>query len=500
MTPLGKFRRWIAEPGVTLTRRVAHGGVWAFLINGVNQALRLVRTVVLARLLAPDDFGLFGITLLALSALERFTQTGFTAALIQKPDETREDLDTAWVVQILRGLALGAVLLGTAPLVATFFREPGAEALTRALALVVILDGLQNIGVVYYRKDIEFHKEFVFKLAKTLPDLVASVIAAVVLRSAWALVVGLVVGRLVQTVASYVVHPYRPRPRFDRERARELFGFGKFITGHSVVLFLLTEGDDLLVGKILGAMSLGLYQMAYRLSNIAARVTHVVSGVTFPAYAKLQDRPERLNRALLRTLTLTAFLTLPAAAGVGALAPEITTVILGEKWMPMVPAAQVMCLFGAMRAIGATFGPAYRALARVDVPLKISLTQLTVLAAIVYPMTVRWDILGTAWAITLAMVVSLAYTSIAITRVTGLDLTRLYGPVLPPAAGALAAVAQTYVLRGVDFPGGPAVELGWLLVLGGVSYLLVAAAGYRMSGYRTEHLYSIADAMLGRTD
>lgn len=498
MNALRRLGRWLAEPGASLTRRVTHGGIWVFLVNATNQALRLVRTVVLARLLAPQDFGLFGITMLALSALERFSQTGFTAALIQKQDETREDLDTAWVVQIVRGAALGAILLAAAPWTASFFEEPGAEALMQALAVVVVVDGLRNIGVVYYRKDIEFHKEFVYKLAGSLPDLIASVAAALVLRNAWALVVGLLAGRLVRTAASYVVHPYRPRFRFDPARAGELFDFGKFVTGQSVVLFLLTEGDDALVGKVLGAASLGLYQIAYRLSNIAARVTHIVSRVTFPAYAKLQDSPGRLNRGLLRTLALTAFLTLPAAAGLGALAPEITAVFLGRKWMPMVPAAQVMCVFGAMRAIGATFGPVYRALARVDVPLKISTAQLVVLAAVIYPMTVRWGILGTAWAITLAMVVSWVWTSVAVCRVTGLDLRRLYGPVLPPAAGVLAALAQTWALKRIALPLGPGAELAALAALGGITYLAVAGAGYRMSGHRLDDLRSLAASMFGR--
>lgn len=489
---------WLADPGSSLTRRVTHGGIWSILINAVNQGLRLVRTVVLARLLAPEDFGLFGITLLALSALERFSQTGFTAALIQKQDESREDLDTAWMIQLIRGVALGALLVAAAPLVASFFEEPGAESLMRALGAVAVVGGFENIGIVYYRKDLEFHKEFSLKLASTLPDLVASIVAAVLLQSAWALLIGLLIGRLFRTAASYVVHPYRPRFRFDRGKARDLFGFGKFVTAQSIVLFVLTEGDDALVGKVLGASSLGLYQIAYLLSNVSARITHLVSRVTFPAYARVQDDRERLNRGLTRTLGVTAFATLPVAGAIGILAPEITSVFLGDKWMPMVPAAQVLCLFGAMRAIGSNFGPVYSAVARLDVPLRINLVQLTVLAIIVYPMTTRWGILGTAGAVTLAMVVALVCTSLAIRRVTGIGLGRLYASVAPPAAGVLAAVVQTYALKQLDLAPGPVVELAALALLGGITYLLVAGAGYRASGYAIDDLRGVAHAMFGR--
>ena len=471
--------------------------MWSFLLNGLNRALSLVRTVVLARLLAPEDFGLFGITMLALSALQRFSQTGFDAALIQKRAETREDLDTAWVVQIGRGLLLGAILVVAAPQVAAFFEEPGAADLMRALAVVSVASGVQNVGVVYLRKELEFHRHFVFRLAGTLADLAAAVTAAVVLRSAWALLVGLVAGRVVRTVASYVIHPYRPRFRFDMERARELFGFGKYITAPSIVLFLLTEGDDALVGKVLGAAPLGLYQIAYRFSNAAAtEITHVISDVTFPAYSRLQDRPERMNTGLRRTLGFTAFLSLPLAGFLGVLAPQLTGVFLGANWLPMVPAMQVMCLFGAMRAVGATFGPVYRAVGRVDVPLKISAVQLAVLAAIVYPLTVRWGILGTAAAITAAMSVSIVATSLMICRVTGLGAFQLYRPVMPPLAAVLAAVGLVHALAVPGLPVGPVAELAVLLLAGAATYLVGVSLGYRALGYRLDDLKSLAGSML----
>lgn len=489
---------WLADPGDLLARRVAHGGVWVFLINGVDRTLQLVRTVVLARLLAPEDFGLFGITLVALSALERFTKTGFETALIQKRDLDRDILDTAWIVRIGRGIALGAVLLLAAPLVASFFEEPGAASLMRALAAVAVLSGLENIGVVYFRKDIEFHKEFLLKLASTLPDLVASIAAALVLRNAWALVVGLLVGQLARTVTSYLVHTYRPRPRFELDQARELFDFGKHITAQSILLFLLTEGDDILVGKVLGAASLGLYQVAYRIANAAAKVTHGISKVAFPAYAQLQAEPERMNRGFLRTLGLTAFLSLPIAAALGTLAPEIVRFFLGDSWTPMVPALQIICVFGAMRAIGASFGPVYRAVARVEAETKAAALQLGVLVAIVYPTTVRWEITGTAGAITVAMLGSLIYSSLQISRITGLSLTRLYAPVAAPAAGVVAAVLLTLGLEAATpFPGPLAVELALLLLSGAVTYLVVVGLLYRAVGYGFKDLRALVEAMLG---
>lgn len=500
MSAWRRVRDWLAEPGRSLPRRVAHGGVWAFLANVSDKLLQLVRLVVLARLLAPEDFGLFGITLLALSALDRFTRTGFEEALVQKRGEDRLDLDTTWVVQVVRGVAMGAVLAAVAPWVAGFFEEPGAAPLVRVLGLVAVVRGFRNIGVIFFQKEIEFHREFVFRLSATVPDLVVSVAAAVLFRNAWALLAGLVAGAAVQSVASYWLHPHRPRLRFDLERARELFDFGKYLTAQSVVLFLLTEGDDALVGKVLGAASLGFYQIAYRLSNLATtEIRNVVSGVAFPTYAKLQDRPEKLRRGLRRSLGLIAFLALPVAAAVAALAPEITVVFLGEKWLPMVPAMQLLCLFGALRAVASTFGPLYQALARVDVPLRVNVVQLVLLASVIYPMTTRWGIVGASAAITLAMAVSTVHTSVRAGQVAGIGLPRLYAPAVPAVAGTAAALASVVLARPAvaSLAPTPIPRLTLLAAAGAGVYLLVAVVTFRVAGHRLADLRSLASAAFG---
>lgn len=495
-----RLRNWLSKPGTTLSRRVAHGGIWAFLVNGADKLLRLVRIVLLARLLAPEDFGLFGITMLALSAVDRFTRTGFAAALIQKQEDVSDDLDTAWIIQIARGLFLAVVLIVAAPWVASFFNEPNAANLIRVLALVVAIRGLKNIGVVYFRKEIEFHKQFLFRLSATVPDLLVSVGAALFLRNAWALVFGLVGGSLAQTALSYWLHPYRPRLQFDFQRAKDLFNFGKYITGQSMVLFLLNEGDDALVGKVLGATPLGLYQVAYRLSNVAAtQITHVISQVTFPAYAKVQDYPEKLHRGLRRTLAVTAFLTLPVAAALAVLAPEITEMVLGQDWMPMVPAMQVMCLFGAMRALGATFGPVYRAVARVDIPLKISLIQLLILACIIYPMILKWGILGASGAITFAVIFSLISTSIMAARIIELRVTDLYASILPAIAGMTTSSVIVALLKTLAWPLDPTFKLMILLVTGGFVYLAVVAGTFWFAGYSIEDLRALVHSLIGKS-
>jgi len=396
----------LLTPGNTLSQRVIHAGFWAFALRIVDRLFGLARTVILARLLAPEDFGLFGIALLALSMLETFSETGFNAAIIQKKGDVKPYLDTAWTVQVIRGFLLAILLLVIAPYVAMFFGEPGAASLVRALALVTVLRGLVNTGVLYFRKELEFHKEFIYMFSGTLVDLAVSIPAALILRNAWALIFGLVVGQFVRMVVSYLLHPYRPRPRLERARARELYTFGRWIFASHVLVFLLNHGDDMLLGKLLGATALGLYQMAYRLSNLpATELTHVISQVTFPVYSKLQDQLARVRQAYLQTLQVIAFISFPIAAGIAFLASDFTRVFLGEQWMLMVPAMQILAIWGLSRSIAATTGPLFSGMGVPRISTWLQLTKLILMAIFIYPCTVLWGISGTALAVTVSALI-----------------------------------------------------------------------------------------------
>ena len=459
-------------PKANLKGQVVRGGMWVFTLRITDQLFRLARTVVLARVLAPSDFGLFGIALLAMSALETFSQTGFNTALIQKKGDTKPYLDTAWTVQVIRGILLALLAFVIAPYVAVFFDAPAAKPILQVIAFSMLLQGFTNVGVLYFQKELEFHKQFVYMFSGTLADIGVAIPAAFLLRSVWALVFGLLAGNLVRMVVSYFVHAYRPRMGFSLQQFRELSNFGKYIFLQTIVIFFLTHGDDAFVGKVLGTTALGFYQLAYRLSNLpATEITHIISQVTFPAYSKLQDQKDRLKRALIKTFKFTTLVSIPIAGGIFVLAPEFTRAFLGERWMPMVPAIQVMCLFGAIRSVGATFGPIYQAIARVDIPLKINVTQLVLLVAIIYPLSLYWGILGTAVAITLCAIIALYLISKRIMGLLEIDFVSLFKPLFLSVLASVGMIATMLILKTFVLNTVNCFSVLYLIVIGGICYL-----------------------------
>ena len=443
----------LLTPGNALSQRVVHASFWAFSLRVVDRLFGLARTVVLARLLAPSDFGLYGIALLALSMLETFSETGFNAAIIQKKGDVKPYLDTAWTVQVIRGWLLALLLLVIAPYVAMFFGEPGATSLVRALALVTVLRGLVNTGVLYFRKELEFHKEFLYMFSGTLVDMAVAIPAALILRNAWALIFGLVAGQFVRVVVSYFVHPYRPRFRLERTKARELFRFGRWVFGSHLGVYIATHGDDIIVGKFLGAAALGIYQLAFRLSNtMATEITEVFSMVSFPTFSMLQEDRRKLEKAFVRFLEATLFLSVPLTGGFLVLTEDFVSIFLGSSWIPVATPMKILAIAGFLRSVAATGGPLFRGVGKPHLGFWLVFSRVVVTFSLIWFWVPKWDVSGAAAAVVVGFFVSIPYWLFASMKVAGLRFQQLVSTLLPSLVAGLVMAATLGVTKWVLSP------------------------------------------------
>jgi len=381
-----------------LGMRSIRGGMWVFTAQVIGKGFGIVRLIVLARLLAPEDFGLMGIAMLAISTLETFSKTGIETALIQKKDDIKPFLAPSWTFLVIRGIIIFSLLFFSAPLVAIFFNSPSVVSIIRFLGFYALIKAFSNIGVIYFEKELEFKKQFIFQISGTLVDMIVSIVLSILLRNVWALVFGLLAGQMTMLCASYIMHPLRPTFSFNLKQIRELFSFGKWILGSSILGFIINQGDDIVVGKMLNPINLGFYQMAYRLSNLpATEITHVISRVTFSAYSKIQDNVSRLRNAVTRTLRLVSFISVPLGGGMFILAAEMTRVFLGEKWLPIVPAFELLCIIGVVRSITANFGSILNSQGRPDIQTRASLLNTVILALSLYHLVKYFGMMGAVY-------------------------------------------------------------------------------------------------------
>lgn len=442
----------LSKPGKNLSQKVVRSTFWAGFGKISERILRFIRTMIVARLLAPSDFGLFGLACLAMDILQTFTQTGMSVALIQKKENTEEYLNTAWTVSLIRSIILFFALFFFSPLVAIFFNNPAASGVTKAVSFTVLFGGLSNIGTIYFSKEIDFRKDFVINLSKIISGTVVTIILAFILRNSWALVWGMLSGSLVRCIVSYIIHPYRPKFHFEWHKAKELLNFGKWIFGSGIVLFLVTQGDDILVGKLLGTTALGFYALAYAVANlVATEISRLISQVTFPAYAKLQDEKEKLKKAYFKTFQVTSFIVIPIAACVFLLSYEFTNIFLGEKWLPMVPALKILTFCGLMRALFVTGGSLFVSVGRPNMDFKILSIRLIIMAIFIYPAIKFYGILGASFTVLLGFLFAMPTWFYATKKITDADFSIYAKSVLPSLIGTSVLIAFIYFMKHVIY-------------------------------------------------
>lgn len=385
-----------------LSTKVVKGGSWLFLFQILDNVLGFIRLLILARLLTPTDFGLAGIAMVLLQTITTFTQTGVQALLVHKKDSLKY-FDTAWTYLLLRGVVLYIALFIAAPFLSSFFNAPEALLIIRIVGLTLLFEGFTNIGIVFFQKNLTFHKQFVLQIAANFVDFVVAITIALVFRNAWAIVAGYVTSGATRMILSYLLSKYRPRLELNIQKIREMTKYGKWIFGSSILTFLYSQADDIFVGKMLGTTSLGYYQLAYRISNLpATQISYLISTVMFPAYSLIQSQKEKLATVYLSTIQVTAFLSFFMGIGIILLARDFVVLFLGDRWIAAAGALQILTIWGILRSIGATAGALWQASGTPQNTTKIQLFQTILLGVFIYPLTILLGITGTALSIVLA--------------------------------------------------------------------------------------------------
>ena len=398
------MRRWIEaikralNTQGSITRQSVTSGIWVMLMNIFHRGFQLSMVIILGRLLSPREFGIIGIALLVISTLERFSQLGLTDALIYNEKKDVDDyLDTTWILNIVRGAVIAGLLILIAPYLAELFDEPRLTDVLPLLAVGPLIEGARNPAVVYFKKDLDFHKQFVYEVSQGIGLFVVGVGYALVNPTIWALVFAYLSTSTVAFLISYLIDEYRPKPTFDLAQAKEMVNYGKWITGASITNLIRTQGDDAFVGWFLNSTALGFYQMAYRFSNApATEISQVISNVAFPAYSKVQDDLSALRTGFFRVVRLSILIAAPAGVGIAVVAPTFVRAFLGAEWLPMVPVMQILALYAVPRALGSTFGTVWRAIGKPDYVPKLEAVSIVIIAIFIYPATSMYGIVGTA--------------------------------------------------------------------------------------------------------
>lgn len=439
----------LTAEGTSLGEKTTKGGFWLIGTQATTRAFDFVRTIVLARILLPTDFGVFGIVLLVTSIVETFTETGFAHAIIQKKDDNSDEfLNTAWTATVIKALAVSLVLFVLSYFAVLFFGEPTAGPMIRVLSVYVIINGLANIKTVFLQKQMRFHKLFKYKVIGTIVQTIASIVLAIILRNAWAMVIGLILGAIANAIASYVIIPHTPRLTIVKEKIKYLWNYGKWLTGSSILSFLITDADDIFVGKLLGTETLGLYQVSYRISNLpSAELSRIVSGVAFPAYASIQDKIDKLQKAFGKVYEAISFSSIFIGAAIAVLAGSFTLLFLGENWVSIVPVIQLLVVSGVTRSFASATGSIFLATGRTKDMAAMQVIQIVIMYALIVPLTLNYGIVGTSLAVAFSAFALFFIRTMYCVKILGLKSRFVFSPLATSFGTVVAPVAGVLIIK-----------------------------------------------------
>ncbi|MBN1273258.1 MAG: lipopolysaccharide biosynthesis protein [Candidatus Aminicenantes bacterium] len=467
---------------LSLSTKVIHGGLWITALRISNKLLSFIRIPILAWLLRPEDFGLAGIAALTIAIIQTFTQPGLAIALIRKKGNIRPYLDTIWMVSVIRSVCIFALIILSAPYVAVFFDAPEAEAVIRVFSITILIVGFRNPAVLYFQRELDFKKQYMYEFSTALANLIVSGVAAVVLRNVWALVLGAIAGSVTRCFMSYVLRPYKPRFRLDKEKFLELFEFGKWVLGSSMLYFLVSQGDDIVLGKLFGVTMLGLYQMAYTLSDLpTTQISQIIGDVTFPAYSRIQDDKQRLRRAYEKVLQLVLMGTAALAGGLFILAPEFTSIFLGPKWTNIVPILYILIWAGLLKSVKGTTEPIFNALGKPAIFTKSYFIQLIILAGVIFPLTQVSGARGIAIAVLISQAASTIFAVVQAMRTIEFKPWNFLRIWITPLSSMAVMILVVFIAKQLIDANRVIIFLV-LMGLGALSYLVLNIIGSRIFG------------------
>ena len=333
-----------------LTDKVARGVFWVLLEKFGIQAAHFVVTLVLARLLTPNDYGTVALISAFITVANVLVHCGLGSALVQKKDASQTDFNTVFFLSMAFAATLYTALFFAAPFIARFYGIPELKAMLRVLAFVLVFHSLNGVQGVELKRKMLFKLAFKISWVKNGLTYVTGVSLAYAGYGPWALIWATMAGEMAGAIARQLVIRWRPTATFSWSSAKTLFSFGwKMVLG-SLVSKLYGSLNSLVVGKCFLKSDLAFVSKGNHVAGILMNtVDSTISKVAFPALAKMQDAPERLRRAMRRMIKSSTFFVFPLMATLAVLAEPVIALLFGPKWMPAVPYLRLACFSCAVK-------------------------------------------------------------------------------------------------------------------------------------------------------
>ncbi len=376
-----------------INKKIFSGAVTMVLLRFVIKFLGLISTLVLARLITPGDFGLVAIVMSIYALIEMLKAFGFDVVLIQKNNPSKAMYNTTWTIQLAFGVLAAVIMYLISPYIANTFDDDRLEALSQVIALLFLINGTVNIGIVNFRKELNFRREFIYMSLPKVFAVITTITVAIIHRSYWSLICGMLVSNISQAALSYIFSKFRPK--FCLSEVNELFSFSSWLLIGNLLTYVNVRAKDLLVGKLLGAKFTGLISVADEIASLpTTEMVAAINRATYPGYTKVAHDNKALKALFLNALSFIAVLGIPASVGMSLCAPYLVPIILGDQWLEVTPLIQILGLAYAIICINTNAGYIFLARGKPKINALINLARAIILLSLMLILIPVFGIIG----------------------------------------------------------------------------------------------------------
>ena len=468
----------VADPSKerSLGASAVRGVAWTGGGQIARQLVQVGTLLVLGRLLAPGEFGLIGMAMFFIGVGQLVADFGIGSAIVQSKSPDAVELSSCFWLNLAVAFALCLLFLACAPLIGRFYARPDLAPVVAALSITMLLNALQTVpGALLYRA-MRFGDLTVSQLAGSVLGSLAAIGLAFFGAGVWALVAQPLVGTLTTLLGYQVANRWTPRLVFSWTRVAALARFSGALFGTKLLDYAHRSADSVLVGRVLGAQSLGIYAIAVQIMLYPLQqVSAVFVRVLFPILVQLREDLPRLRAMYLRAVASIALLTFPAMGGLFVLANDFVLVVFGQPWMEMVPLLKVLAWVGMMQSVATTTGTIYMSTGNAALALRVTMVT-TPVVIIGMAVGLYWGILGVAVGYAIATFSLFHYTAKVAFRLIGLELSAFFAVLIGPSVSTAIMMGALLLVE----PWGAAwtahLRLLASVVLGAAAYLAASLA------------------------
>lgn len=473
-----------------LKLKVISGLAWTFGERILAQGVSFILSIVLARILMPDEYGIIAMVLVFINIADVFVSNGFGESLIQKQDADEVDFSTVFYCSFGVSWIIYIILFFAAPVIANFYNNSILVPVLRVLALKLPISSISTIQHAYVSKHMIFKKFFFSTLGGTLFSGLVGIAFALGGLGVWALVAQYLVNTLIDTIILFITVPWRPRLLFSTKSAKELVGYGWKLTAAGLINRLYIELRSLVIGKKYSSADLAFYNKGEQFPNIIiTNIDSAIGKVVFPAMNAVNDNMEKLRDVSRRTLKTTSYIIFPLLTGLIIVAKPLVQFLLTDKWLGCVPLLQVACLFYICQPMQTVNFQIIKAVGRSDLCLKLEIVK-KILGVAMLLVSMNYGVMAIAASNAAFAVISMLINMIPNKKLIGYSMFQQFKDLIPATCMSLVMglfvwlvgllnIAPIFILIIQVIVGVSVYALGsWIFKIESFEYLLSTAKQY----------------------